>query len=229
MTSTKPPEIYSFCDDGYNLPWQLGIAYYMNKKKVFSENAIFTGYGTGLLSAISLGCNIPLLNVRSEFKKIIDEQNKLIRINILWTKCSQHLINVLQNLLQHFPNAYISASNKVNIPIQKMGQDTYWISTFNSNQDIIDAYKQSIIHGTLGKSQINNILSVPIRRKLYMHELQLTISYKEPNKSQCCTFVLHSENTSQILWDENIPKCNIMSQRQFKSGYEDAKKYFTHC
>jgi hypothetical protein len=231
--SSDRNEVYSFGDDAYLLPWQLGVAYYMQKRRVFSDQATFTGYGSGQLTATALACDINLKHVYRRFVELVGNDSDYIRWKILleWVGVDRVMTDLLT------PASHELASQRLLIPVTGVSGATHWISMFDSPDAVVDAHKASImILGSVILTRTVNIgngeqlVVMPGTQRSAYHDATMTICHNHPSgqdtDSDGTAIAFHAVHETNIPRTQHVPKTERIMRRMFVSGYEEARAYF---
>lgn len=232
-------ESYCFISDGCNIAYQFGVARYMQKNNIYSNNAVFTGYYSGLLSAIALAGKIPVsLLVNTFIKFNNDNKKENIRFNIFKEDDLSLNEKVLVSLLDANPEAWKYANKRLAIPINTFSGLNLWITEFKSNDDILQGFKAST-EGSLFKMKcikINkiNVTIGPLKLLQLLHPLTIIITCRQYlSKNKFVKYVdfdnielLQPIVSPQTRLSYYIPNCNTGIEKLFYSGLNSAKIYF---
>ena len=217
-------EIYCFNDDGYELSWQLGVAYYMQKNNIHSDKAIFTGYLSGLITAIALACNIPIKTIFQLLEDLLTKQNNNSRVDVIWTSITDTLSKKLFQILPR--DAYKTATNRLIIPIKYINGKVCWIQEFNNNEEIIAAFTSSCQQSSRPILKFRQNVTSPLKTTPIIGYFMMMI---KKNKNKTTTpFVLNTKYPTRIKLNKYIPKCSLTLKTDVSTGVKEAAVYFKH-
>jgi hypothetical protein len=234
-------ESYCFYADGHNFSWQLGVAYYMQKRMLYSKKAVFTGYKSGLLVATALACEFP---IKKLFQLICEKSEKQRRENICINPFKEEdpafLEELMLGVLAKKPRAWRFANKRLAIPVQSINGIHYWITEFASNNDIMNAFKASTLNSVIRVEYLNakrseHSIAVTSMKKFPLLD-PMTIIITCRKKVNSMRFVKYAAiNNIEIMkasvppqtsFSYCIPSCPSLMQRQIRAGARDAREYF---
>ena len=222
----KHTEVYSFCNDNYMLSWQLGVAHYMQARDIFSKKAVFTGYGTGQLTAIALACQIKPKAILQAFRERLEACNKNVRIDVLWN--SFDIESILEYILNETSAAL--ATKHLMIPVMTLTGEYRWLSKFESNADIIAAHKASVLISSLSMVYLctptGDLTVVAMPAYPVYHAATLMIGSRPQEDLITDTYFSLFSKYPNLAWSHNIPKNKCAITREFTNGYNEARNYF---
>ena len=241
-------ESYCFNSDGCNMFYQFGVARYMQKSRMYSNKAVFTGYNSGLLVAIVLASNIPIGTLKKEtpqntlvrtFMKYFNQDKKEnIRFNI-FKEDDMHLIEkVLNSLLDAYPDAYKNIKKNLAIPVQCINGLNLWVTEFKTNKSILDAFKASTMCSLLNiKHMVIDKVPVTIgglKSFQLLHPLTIIITCRDNLQGDKFVKYVNIDSIALLKPDVSpqtkmsyyIPSCDTIMYKLYYSGATAARTYF---
>ena len=240
MREKNTNESYCFFSDGCNIFWQMGFAKYMQAKEIYSKKAVFTGFQSGLLTALALAVDFDLKTVCKMISKYNSKNHEEI-VQIIYKEEDINMIEELtKDIIEETADAYKRCNKKLFVPIQAVNGSIHFISEFSSNINLLNVIKASIFNSLINVEflKVNKDLVLPIaplKKYPLINPYTIIISCRDSLKKYKFEVlgnpfdsleIVKAKVSPQLQMSYRIPMISKMKVKIYKNGYHDAKEYF---